>query len=345
VIGDTAADAAVTARLLLATGVRSTRVLSVPATGGSQAVVLGSYGTSGTSAEFYNSQIRLGRPVTFMAPASGTTVFSTTLRDFSGAAAPTVDVSFGTADGTGTVQVTGLLATGGMMNVRHGTLNVDGFGTLSASGVGIDSGATLAGIGLVTATLSGAGLVAPGNSPGILTAQAVDPTGGLDWAFEFSGTAAPDYGNAENSLNDILRLTGATPLTAGLNATNVVSLYLPANAAAGAVYPGGFFIDSGASFANFQSLVSSGAIVAYYQSGSGAFSYNGQQYALLSDKGFQVDWGVTTVPSAGFDGGSTVVTNGQMTTFSVVVPEPGTLALAALGLGLAGYAFRRRRAA
>jgi hypothetical protein len=49
------------------------------------------------------------------------------------------------------------------------------------------------------------------------------------------------------------------------------------------------------------------------------------------------------VPRAHFSGGT--VPNGQVTTFTVVVPEPGTLALAALDLGLAGWALRRRRAA
>ncbi|MFM8986552.1 MAG: PEP-CTERM sorting domain-containing protein [Planctomycetia bacterium] len=49
--------------------------------------------------------------------------------------------------------------------------------------------------------------------------------------------------------------------------------------------------------------------------------------------------------NAGFNNNTDTITGGQVTTFTVVVPEPGTLALAALGLGLAGWAVRRRRAA
>jgi hypothetical protein len=52
---------------------------------------------------------------------------------------------------------------------------------------------------------------------------------------------------------------------------------------------------------------------------------------------------VTTVSDAATFFGESP-TSGQLMKFTVVVPEPGTLALAVLGLGLAGYA-RRRRAA
>ncbi|MFM8986555.1 MAG: PEP-CTERM sorting domain-containing protein, partial [Planctomycetia bacterium] len=83
----------------------------------------------------------------------------------------------------------------------------------------------------------------------------------------------------------------------------------------------------------------------YYPQAGGAYTHNGQSYALLSTMGLEVQAGVTTVASAGFDGGTTPITNGQVTTFTVVVPEPGSLALAAFGIGLAGWAIARRRRA
>jgi hypothetical protein len=140
--------------------------------------------------------------------------------------------------------------------------------------------------------------------------------------------------------------TGTTPFTAGLTASNVVSIYLSGSGNLGDVFEGGFFTDStSAAFTNFQTLVASGSFVGYYQSGTGAYSYNGQNYALLSDLNRQLQVGVTTVPSAGFVSGSSTVINGQVTTFTVVVPEPATLVLAAMGIGLAARSLRRRRLA
>jgi autotransporter-associated beta strand protein len=349
-VGDATAGAVGTAALLLAPGVRVSRQVLVPAAtgGGTQTVLLGSTGTSGLPGAFEgDAVIQLGRAVTLVAVAGGTANFSNTWSNFGNTGTTNANIAVGSAAYPGTVLVNNNLATQGLVNVRFGRLDVAMGKTVTATGgLSIDAPGTLVGSGVIAATLGGAGLVAPGNSPGILTAQAVDPTGGLDWAFELTGTA-PNYGDASASVNDILRLTGtaAAPFTAGLNATNVVSLYFAANPTLGEVYQGGFFTDSGtATFGNFGQLVTSGSFVGYYKQAGGAYTHNGENYALLSTLGLGVEPGVTTVASAGFDGGNTTITGGQVTTFTVVVPEPGSLALVGLGLGLAGWALRRRRA-
>ena len=67
----------------------------------------------------------------------------------------------------------------GTVAVQYGTA-VLGFDTVvsSAGTLAVGSGATLGGVGFVTGAIGGAGLLSPGNSPGILTAGSLDPSGG-----------------------------------------------------------------------------------------------------------------------------------------------------------------------
>jgi fibronectin-binding autotransporter adhesin len=229
--------------------------------------------------------------------------------------------------------------TGGT-TVSGGSLVVNGSLT-NTSGVSIASGATLGGSGAINAVLSGAGLVSPGNSPGITTATAVDPSGGLGYAFEFTATGSPSYGTASASVNDVLRLSsGSTPFAASLSGGNLVDVYFDvATLAAGDAFRGGFYTDRQA---DFLASVENGSY-AYWVKGDGtgtARTFNGQGYFSLSnfDPGLSVTL-ATVAETAAFAGGSV---DGQVTQF-VVVPEPGMFGLAAAGLGWAGWAARRRR--
>jgi autotransporter-associated beta strand protein len=226
--------------------------------------------------------------------------------------------------------------------VHAGTLVVDG-DIATSSGVAIDAGSVLGGSGRVSA-ISGAGMVGPGNSPGILTTTSVAPAGGLDFSFEFEKTGAPIWATGTASGNDVLRLTGgSSPFTTALGLGNSIDVYLGVTSLSlGDMFQGGFFTDASASFL---SSIQNAAFT-YYVLGNGAGTaktYNGQGYYLL-DTSFWPSFDTVTVStvsvaSANFADGT--VGNGQVMQL-VVVPEPGAIGLAIMGAALAAAVFRRR---
>ena len=85
--------------------------------------------------------------------------------------------------GLGRLELSGTSSYSGATSVEAGELKVNG--SIADSAVTVASGASLSGSGAVGA-ISGAGAINPGNSPGILTAPSVDPSGGLAFNFELT---------------------------------------------------------------------------------------------------------------------------------------------------------------
>jgi fibronectin-binding autotransporter adhesin len=243
-----------------------------------------------------------------------------------------------TKAGTGRWAVSGTHSYSGATAVSAGTLLVNGR-LANTSGVNVGAAGTLGGSGSIAATLSGAGLVSPGNSPGITTANAVNPGGGLSFAFEFTGTGSPTYGSPTASVNDVLRLTAGSPFTASLSGANVVDVYFDVTSLVqNDTFRGGFYVDAGGDFIGSVE----NATYQYWVKGNGAGTdktFNGQGYFSLTNFDSALTISKSTVADTANFGSGPV--SGSVTQF-VVVPEPATIGLMALGAAMAAFSVWKR---
>ena len=250
-----------------------------------------------------------------------------------------------TASANSTISGTGK-ATGGTLAVaNNANLNLSNDAKTTTSDISIGSGSALTGTGGTTGKVGGGGLLSAGNSPGILTAGQVDVSGGLDFAFEFTGSGAPIYSNASSSRNDLLHLTsGSSPFVGSFSTANNLSFYFNDSSLLGnlaainpTTYLGGFYVDS----LNFDiaSLLSAATKNFYVADANGLISFNGVNYALMSsDVVSRVIFDNANQTSSAFATGTTSGTVLSVT----MVPEPSSASL--LTFALSGlFALRRRR--
>lgn len=221
--------------------------------------------------------------------------------------------------GAGTLSLNGTNTYDGQTIIEQGRLNVNGS---IVSPTIVQAGGVLGGTGIVLNTVSGDGLVSPGVSPGTLTVTNLDPTGGLDFGFEYTQAGLTPPAGA----NDVLAMGS---LLASLTGTNAVGVYfnLP-QVNWGDQFLGGF------SMAGLDLSMIAQADWEFFVAGDGQgpVDFEGNRYYPLTDY-YGLDWRV----EMGIRDG--------MLQLGVEAPEPATLALLALAAGGLGGYIRRRRAA
>jgi fibronectin-binding autotransporter adhesin len=234
--------------------------------------------------------------------------------------------------GAGTLALNGLNNYAGTTTVNGGKLNIN---SVLNSDVTVNAGGAIGGSGFIKGTIRGAGAVTLGD-PTVLVANAVDPSSGMSFNFEFTLTGEPNYVSAGSSGNDVLHLESGSPFAAAFTAANVFNIYLAGNG----TFDGGIFVNGGDALTANNIA---GATYNYYVLNNigGDVTYDGNRYSLASEIGGTVTESTFQALGAGFDDGTTDGYEQQFVVSGAVIPEPSTYAL----MGMAGLMFlavRRR---
>jgi hypothetical protein len=256
----------------------------------------------------------------------------------------------GTAIVNGTVSGSGGLALSGQRLELHGNNSYTGAtwvhsGRLHVTGdISASSGVRLAPFGSLSGTgtvslISGAGSIHPGQSPGILTASAVDLSAGLSFFFEFT-QLAPDYGSLTASGNDVLYLTNSSPFIGNFSASNAINVFFnrEQEPVLNDSFEGGFFVVVNPE--NLSISISDATFNYYIVDPEGAVAYDNINYRQYDGPfTFTASWAARTVL---FEGQSETVDGYSLEL--TAVPEPASLFLPLLALLVTVY-FRQRSGA
>jgi len=224
-----------------------------------------------------------------------------------------------TKEAANQVTLTGNNTYTGATTVAAGKLVVNG--SIANSTTTVQSGATLGGSGTVGALeIASGGTLAPGNSPGTLTAASAIWNGGGHYAWEinnFLGSAGTNY--------DFLNVTGALTISANTDnkfIIDVISLLAADNTAGNA--------------SNFDAYSSYSFAIATAAGGISGFD---AAYFDIMTAGFSNSMG-----SPGATGSWSIAQNGNSINlnYAAAIPEPTTGSLLLVGL-LGALAARRRR--